>query len=549
MKDFQFYHPYTRYGYAVALYESSIFHAEDVTIEELPKILIEAIESGLSHFRYHTANNPAIDDVLVFEPIGLSELRKNPDLVQSAGLSKKGLYLAPHILSTDGDAKGTFNNGEEIIKALRNGDNLFGKMNASRSFAPTTAKINNGKSSQTPPKITLLEAACSLITTITRLKPSFLLIGNMQYTGIIPDLPRDELLDFIRIFAEMYNSHKGTDGIMSARVNKSKIIEDNQKKKKNSKKKEETEKPKSDFKRPRVYDGNYPYAPYDNSAFGALGIIAAMGKISERAQNRKKYIDVLLSITGNDTKPPAPLYIVNNDKIAQVHYGHHIAQLAIGTDGGQKLCDILLSLTLDTVLYSEIDSTSAKYDNQNYKLFNMMTNRFLQQFNSSGFQDFLAFRAEYSTIIQPLFDRYFMSEENISQEIVTSARALGQWINYAAWKAADDLIDKKAEDRYAKVKKEKAKILAEFESTVMSSKSKLEILANISIRAGRYLQSDAPPEAAEFYAAAATTLKIEQVRHLMIAYSRLSTKGEKQQAETENNQVEQENNQVETQEN
>lgn len=546
MKDFQFYHPYTRYGYAVALYENSISddpisNVEDITIEELRKILIDTIESGLSNFRYHTANNPAIDEVLVFEPIGLSELRINPDLVQSAGLSKRGIYLAPHILSTDGDAKGTFNNGEEIIKALRSGDNLFGKMNASRSFAPTTAKINNGKSSQSPPKITLLEAACSLITTITPLKPSFLLIGDMQYTGIIPDLSIRQLLDFIRVFSEMYNTHKGTEGIMSAKINKAKIIDSNEKKKKNTKKKEESEKSKADFKRPRVYDGNYPYAPYDNSAFGALGIIAAIGKFAERAENRKKYIDVLDSITGNDSKPPAPLYIVNNDKISQAHYGHHIAQLAIGTDVGQKLCDIVLSLTRDTVLYSEIDSTSAKYDNQNYKLFNMMTNRFLQQFNSSAFQDFLAFRAEYSNIIQPLFERYFMSEEKIPQEIVTSARAFGQWLNYVAWKAAADLFDENTQDRSAKIKKEKAKILAEFESTILSSTDNVELLARVSTRAGRYLQSDAPPEAAEFYDAVAMTLKLEQAQNLMIAYSRLSTKIEKKQDENNNNDIQTEN--------
>lgn len=537
MKDFELYHPYTRYGYAVALYENSISddpiaNVEDITIEELRKILIDTIESGLSNFRYHTANNPEIDEVLVFEPIGLSELRKNPDLVQSAGLSKKGIYLAPHILSTDGDAKGTFNKGEEIIKALRDGDKLFGKINASRSFAPTTAKINNGKSSQSPPKITLLEAACSLISTITRRKPSFLLIGDMQYTGIIPDLPIRELLDFIRIFSEMYKAQMGTDGTMSAKVN-------------------------GDFKRPRLYDGNYPYAPYDNSAFGALGIIAAIGKIAEKSENIEKYIDVLLSITGNDSKPPAPLYIVSNNKISQAHYGHHIAQLAIGKDVGQKLCDIVLSLTRDTVLYSEIDSTSAKYDNQNYKLFNMMTNRFLQQFNSSAFQDFLAFRAEYSKIIQPLFDRYFMSEEQIPQEIVTSARAFGQWLNRAAYKAAVKTFKKDKEkispkDLKEKIRKEKAKILTEFETTIKSSKNNLELLANISIRAGRYLQSDVPLEAAEFFDAVASNnnnLDIVKAQNLMIAYSRLSTKGEKKQVETENNQAEEENNQLETQEN
>jgi len=49
--------------------------------------------------------------------------------------------------------------------------------------------------------------------------------------------------------------------------------------------------------------------------------------------------------------------------------------------------------------------------------------RFLQFFNQSAFQDFLAIRAEYLPIVEPLFKEYFMETRMIDREIVESARS------------------------------------------------------------------------------------------------------------------------------
>lgn len=524
-------HPYPRYGYAVAHYDVRVRRTPGkVSEEEMRGLLIEAIENSLGYFRMRTANDPEIDSELKYSFITLDELRNDPSLIQSAGLSAKGMYLAPSIISTDGDAKGTFENAEAIILALKNGEPFTSKLNASRSFAPTTSKTNDGKASQSPPKITLFEAACSVITTLTRFKPSFLLIGDMQYTCVIPDLPVEHLVKFIDLFAEMQSKGIKEDLMVRVLKHKENRLEKEQSKTnlKTKEKDKKVTKKKTSYSRPRLHDGNYPYAPYDNTAFGAIGILAAMGKWAERTENRTKFELVARAISGDNESPPAPLYVISYDKISHQLISHHAAQLAIEN----RLNGIIASLQKETVLYSEMGQSGARYDSTNYKLFNMMAGRFLRLFNSSAFGDFLAFRAEYSATIKPLFDRYFMDNQNISKDIVESARAFGQWLNYAAWKTADEVYDEKTQERYTKVAKEKAKILAEIESTVNSSKNSLDMLSRVSIRAGRYLKSDAPVEAGVFMDAVAMGepeggISFENAKNLILAYSRLSTKREK----------------------
>lgn len=509
-------HPYSRYGYAVTLETNNIRDYRTIHLDEIPQMLIDTIEEGLSHFRMKTDNNPLHDDVLKYDYIELEILRKNSDLIQSSGLSSRGMYLAPTILSTDGDAKGTFGNAESIIKHLKQGSQfLLAELNASRSFAPTTSKTNRGKASQSPPSVTLFEAACSTITTITPYKPAFLLLDDMSYTGIIPDLSLHDLIQFVSLFRDMQLQN------IQENLNERKIHKDYVRSK-TSKKDTNIEKKKEEFKRPRLHDGNYPYAPYDSKAFGVIGIVAALGKWASKANKLNRVREIFISLLGDENHNGLPLYVVSYDKIRQVQLSHHIAQLAIENE---KLSIIINSLTSDTILYSELDSKTKRYENQNYALFNMMASRFLQQFNEGSLRDFLSFRAEYSQKIQPLFDRYFMSEKNISHELVQSARAFGQWINYAAYKAADDSIDAGSKDRYDKVQKEKAKILADLESTILSSKNELELLSRISIRIGRFLNRDLPSDATLFMdAVASRSIDFDDAKNLLLAYSRLSNK-------------------------
>jgi hypothetical protein len=73
----------------------------------------------------------------------------------------------------------------------------------------------------------------------------------------------------------------------------------------------------------------------------------------------------------------------------------------------------------------------------------------------------------------------------IDREIVESARALGQWLNRAAYRVADaDVEDKYSEaERAKKVRQAKAKILVEFESAAMSATTPQDMMYRISTRA------------------------------------------------------------------
>src|SRR2546423_934793 len=269
---FGLFHPYSRYGLAVALLQARAT-SEDLNKTVVREYLAEAIETGLDNFRLTTDDNPQSAEILRFRALPFIELQQDKRLVQSKGLASQGKYLTPSVVTTDGDAQGTFDNATKIIEKLRANEALDSSFIFSRSFAPTTAKINNGKSSQSPPKGSLLEAACSAIATLTHRKPSAWV--EMRNTVIIPDLPLKELCDFVELFQVMMAAN--LDGnLYEAKLPPKLSSTDCSPKRKTSKKKEESP-PKSEYRRPRLFNGNYPFAPR-NAAFGAAGLLAAIGR-------------------------------------------------------------------------------------------------------------------------------------------------------------------------------------------------------------------------------------------------------------------------------
>lgn len=509
-------HPYSRYGLAIALFEAQM-PFDKLTKENVSEVLAKAIETGLENFRLMTDDNPQTAEVLRFRQIKKDDLLKDSKLVQSAGLANQGKYIAPSVVTTDGDAKGTFDNAKDIVESLRENASLDKTQDLSRSFAPTTAKINNGKSSQSPPKGTLFECACSLITTLTPTKPSAWLEG--RNTVIIPDLPITEkddngetkypLLDFLDILQRMLIDAL-KENIMEATIDQSK-----------SEKK---------YKRPRLFNGNYPYAPRE-AAFGAVGLLAAIGKWGQRAGEIERAKKVLESIAGTEECSGRPMYVISYDEIAQVQFTHHVVKLA----ASGKLSDMIGAFAYQTRLYADTDGMRpnryAGNYKTNYELLSLMTGRFLQFFNQSSFQDFLAIRAEYLPIVEPLFKEYFMETRMIDREIVESARALGQWLNRAAFRVADsDIDDKYSEaERAKKIRQAKAKILVEFESAAMSATTPQDMMYRISTRAGRLLQMDMPAEATKFLdeTLIGEKLKPKDALHLLVAYMRLRQNFEK----------------------
>lgn len=124
-----------------------------------------------------------------------------------------------------------------------------------------------------------------------------------------------------------------------------------------------------------------------------------------------------------------------------------------------------------------------------------------------------------------------METRQIDREIVESARALGQWLNRAAFRVADSGVDDKYSqaDRVKKIRQAKAKILVEFESAAMSATTPQDMMYRISTRAGRLLQMDMPAEATKFLdeTLIGEKLKPKDALHLLVAYMRLRQNFEK----------------------
>ena len=501
-------HPYARYGLAIALYGDKL-SPDDLNEDQLRAALIKAIESGLEHFRMRTGDEPPLERLLTFAPIPYSTLQSQAHLVQSAGLALAGVYTYPSVVTIDKGAKDTFGGAVAVLQKLNAREKLTSTQPYSRSFAPTTAKINNQSNTPSPPKGTLLEMACCVVATLTPLKPAALSERN---TAILPDIPLPEMLDFIELFERMSLSQ--VDGsLMQAKLPPLAPAKEPKTTTAKAKTPAVAAKPKSDYRRPRLHDGNYPFAPRDSAAFGAVGLLGAIGrwaKVAGEVERGKRVLDYL---------DGAPLYIISYDKISQVHFGHHIVRLSI--EAG--LSEMLDAFYRETQLYASIEKSLINRQSPPYQLFYLQTSRFLQSFSPPAFRDFLAVRAEYPTALKPLFQEYFLQDNmNISPQVVHSAGVLGQWLNRTAFFVADGEYETGASDRLAKIRKAKAKILVEFESAAMSAKSPQDLLFRISTRAGRLLQDDAPAESKPFMDAVASgEITQQDAVHLLVAYMRL----------------------------
>lgn len=509
-------HPYLRYGLAVAALQSKL--PDEVSEAALRRALARAIETGLGKFRMRTRDNPLLDPVQKFIPVELAELQEKPYLVQSSGLAAQGIYLYPTPVTTDGDAKDTFENAVKVLGKLVD-TALTVEMELARSFAPTTGKINhNAKASQTPPKGTLLEAACAIITTVTELKPAVWTEQGKTIlnTVMVPDLSLVELREFVAVFEAMSGTelaanllHTRPRPLAAAPVKKATATKAKAAAK-------EVKAPAPEFRRPRLHSGNYPDAPRDTSAFGPVGLLAAIGRWARRTQQFGVGEAVLSSLTNQ------PLHLISYDQINQVRFSHHITRLALTHD----LTHIVDSLYLGTYLYSELDSPGTPFGKPAFKTYCLMASRFLQSFSAPAFADFLAFRAEYALEVEPIFTEYFHS---MNPEIVQSASAYGRWLNKTAFLvAANEVSTKIGEaERKTQIKKTKAKILVEFESAILSAKSPVDMLFRISTRSGRLLQADAPAQAERFMEAAAVGTEIDkdEAAQLLIAFMRLRAAG------------------------
>ena len=209
-----------------------------------------------------TFDKPDLVDTLEYRNVAYDDLQQNASWVQSSGLAAKGMYLFPSVITTDGGAKGTYDNAVAMIQSLQAHKSLLSRYDFSRSFAPTTSKINqNGKASLAEPPGTLFEAACSAIATLTHLKAAAWM--GQKNTAIYPDLPlneqNDALWQFVRLFEEMVSSE--TSGLMLCKLPSKPTSSTTTTTKAKNSKKTESAAPKSEYRRPKLHHGNYPTLP------------------------------------------------------------------------------------------------------------------------------------------------------------------------------------------------------------------------------------------------------------------------------------------------
>jgi hypothetical protein len=479
-------HPYPRYGLAAVLYHADIRTVSPETIpekEELAELAGKFISDALHKYRLHTEDKP-LDDAdteLRFRYLKAEELATK----KSAGQDSANLYyLAPHIATGDTSANRLIGEANKMIKKLSKGKGLDKTVQLKRSFSPFITKINEGSKTLSNPKATLLQAGFTMAATLTRYKPAAQLDFKNQV--IIPDLPLNDLLLFIDLFDKMRSSE--TDNLY---VRELKAGNKNY--------------------RPPLFSGNYPNAP-NTPVFGPVGLAGAMGVWAKKANVLDQMDEVLNKLVNN------PIYLVSYEAslFKQIHLGHHVARLAKEQN---------LPKAINGLYYADFyNPEHNKRDNPTRLLFLDMTSRFLQLYSKTALKDFLAFRLQYPHSFSPILEDYFMNEENISKEIIESARIYGSYLNDVAYFIGLNEAENK---KTGKNKFEaKARVLAQLESTALSCKTSTELFARLNVQAGRMSNRDVPEGASAFMEATNTgNISIDTTKQLILAYMRL--KGEK----------------------
>lgn len=412
------------------------------------------------------------------------------------GNSKNGIYLSPHIISTDKLSQQLWSKLQELKNNLDK--NPLSKLDkVLQSLAPVSGEYNNGKLSKQNPKASFFEVLCCAITTTTTDKPSMFSKsrnGNYENKCIIPDIELPDLKDFIDLYRTIIN--KNTKNLFKGVVSI----------------KEESSVVK--FYRPAIHNGNFPNAP-KSGYLAPVGMLAAIGEWGKEAKYTDWANKVLDSLSG------APLYLVSYSNTESFSYSHHIVELAKKGD---------LKAIVDSIYYIEIlgkgaRNFSAKDNNNEYEKLDLFASRFLQLFNRPALKDFLAIRAEYPVHLNKLFTTYFMKMEHIPKEVVTSARFLGRWLNYVAYLAAKNENTNVVSEEF---KKAKAKVLVEMESSAFAAKNGDALIAQVITRAGRLSQMDAPPEVTLFIEQTCSgELPLDKAKNLIMAFSRLRNAYEK----------------------
>ena len=504
-------HPYIKYAIALLINENSLNSSNEIK----SKMLKEQINIGLEHFR--------------ISPIEFYETKKKVKFSYcriDTGNVEKGIFLSTNIITTDMLAKkNTWNAANNLVEKI-NDNSLERAEKVTMSLSPLSGEflsfsLKNGIIGRGKPQSTLIEMALSLITTLTPYKPC--MQDNGINTTIIPDLPIEKMIDFIRLFKDML-SHNTSMELYYGKVKEEKSG--------NEKNPTITYKPL----RPLLFNGNFPNPP-KSTALGAIALLATIGEFAKEAEYSVKANKVLNSLK------ETTMYLIKYGDAQSYTYNNHVIELAKEGNLRQVVDSIYYSK-----LYSQPEHARRDSKNTDYQKFDLFTARFLQLFNKASFKDFLAFRAEYPYQLKILFKTYFIKMEQIDSRIVSSARQLGKWLNQVAYFTAKAEIKEGSQNIWEKLREQKAKVLIELESAAFSAKSGDALMAQVITRAGRLSMMDVPPKADLFIESAINgELTLEQSKNLIIAFSRLDNSSKKiktdeiQEVSTENSNANYEN--------
>lgn len=494
-------HVYLKYAIALLMEEHGLQTEQDITFKEIK----EELEKGLNAFSV--------------KPTGdyHGQAKVQYDFTKEKNDAKKYIFLAPNTIASEMKASNLYN---AVYKTCSEENvDLLKAYKISQSEVPTSGEFNNfsdsGNIGRGKPSATVFDQCLALITSTTALKPCLQYKSgagkiSMDNTCLLPDLDITDLQNFIKLFKRI-RIQKLDSSLMVGKVKceKGKTL-------------------RYIPKRPNIFNGNFPNAPH-SSALGSIALLGAIGEMTKEKDVSELANKVLESLKDCN------FYAIKYGDASVFSFSHSIIRLA---ERGK------LRRIVDSLYYVELykegrRSTSNAFE---YQKFDLFASRFLQIFNRPAFKDFLAFRAEYPHDIELLLNTYFCDMEKIDKEIVTSAKELGKWLNYVAYRSAQKEVG--TSSGWDDLIKAKAKVLVELESSVFSAKSGDALIAYTITRAGRLSGFDAPTEASLFMEKAASgELPLEQAKNLLIAFSRLKSKIEETDKVTsnENQSIENEN--------
>ena len=475
-------HAYLKYAMALLMEENDLSDESEVTFTHVKS----EIGRGLDAFCVKPVENYVGKEYVKFGFV--NEQNKAPQFV----------YLAPNVMATEMNASNLYKSAKKTYDLTSL--NLEKNDKVTQSQIPTAGEYcsfsDSGNIGRGKPEASNLFICLGLIASTTPLKPCLQYISgtsgkiSTNNVSLIPDLEVPQLIDFIKLFKRLR-----LQKLSELMVGKVDVV----------KGKTEEYKPK----RPQLFCGNFPDAPR-SSALGAIALLGSIGEMVKDKDVSELASRVLDSFKGHN------FYAFRYGDAQVFCFNHHIINLAKESH---------LRSVVDSLYYASLYNQGLrKVDNLEYQKFDLFASRFLQLFNKPAFRDFLSFRAEYPTELAILLKTYFIHMENINEEIVQSAKALGHWLNLVAYSVAKaEIKNGNAKDR-EQLRELKAKVLVEMESAIFAAKSADALVAHIIARAGRLSATDAPIEASLFIEKAASgSLTLEQAKNLLIAFSRLRT--------------------------